>query len=71
MPNRRAEAISIGLWWAAPTIVLWGGGQIRHAPAALTACAASAALLISLGEAAHWLRRRIRERRAAHTPRTR
>ncbi|MFI5868301.1 hypothetical protein [Streptomyces sp. NPDC051546] len=67
MPNRRTEAISIALWWAGLTILLWGGGQIRDAPASLVACAASAALLISLGEAAHWLRRRIRERRAART----
>ncbi|MFB6999339.1 hypothetical protein ACFCXF_14840 [Streptomyces virginiae] len=60
-----AEAVSIALWWGGLTVLLWGGGHLRDAPASLVACAASAALLISLGEVAHWLRCRIREHWAA------
>ncbi|WP_030303092.1 hypothetical protein [Streptomyces katrae] len=63
--SRRVEAVSTALWWGALTVLLWGGGQLREAPASLVACSASAALLISLGEVAHWLRCRTREHWAA------
>ncbi|WP_371591713.1 hypothetical protein [Streptomyces virginiae] len=66
----RTETVSIALWWGALTVLLWGGGHLRDAPASLMACAASAALLISLGEAAHWLRCRIRDHWAARRNRT-
>ncbi|MFJ5811972.1 hypothetical protein [Streptomyces sp. NPDC093093] len=62
--SRRVEAVSIALWWGAFTALLWGAGQIRDTPASLVTCAASAALLISLGEVAHWVRCRIRDRAA-------
>ncbi|MFJ6484571.1 MULTISPECIES: hypothetical protein [unclassified Streptomyces] len=63
--SRRVEAVSIALWWGGLTALLWGGGHLRDAPASLVACAASAALLISLGQVAHRLRCRIREHWAA------
>ncbi|MFI6149941.1 hypothetical protein [Streptomyces sp. NPDC051109] len=39
-------------------LILWCGGQVRHQPASLLTCAASAALLVALGEIGAWLRRR-------------
>ncbi|MCM9083056.1 hypothetical protein L1606_34090 [Streptomyces spororaveus] len=67
--NRRAEAVSIVLWWGSLTLLFWAGGHVRDSPAALVRCAASAALLISLGETAHWLRHRIhRATRRSGTP---
>nr|WSW42439.1 hypothetical protein OG296_04465 [Streptomyces sp. NBC_01001]WSW63119.1 hypothetical protein OG513_33620 [Streptomyces sp. NBC_00998] len=68
--SRRAEAVSIALWWAALTLLFWAGGHVRDVPASLAGCAASAAFLIGLGETAHWLRRRIQDHRATRRSRT-
>ncbi|WP_406073200.1 hypothetical protein [Streptomyces virginiae] len=68
--SRRTETVSIALWWGALTVLLWGGGHLRDMPASLVACAASAALLISLGEVARWLRCHIQHWAAARRNRT-
>ncbi|MCX5193110.1 hypothetical protein OOK31_04255 [Streptomyces sp. NBC_00249] len=60
--DRPTKAISIAVWWPALTLLLWCGGQVRHQPASAVTCAASAALLVALGEIGAWLRRRWRAR---------
>ncbi|MET9886446.1 hypothetical protein ABZZ20_25570 [Streptomyces sp. NPDC006430] len=63
--SRRAKALPLVLLWAAMTLLMWGGRQLGDTHTPLAICAASCALLLGLGEAADWLRRRIRRRRAA------
>ncbi|MFJ6935491.1 hypothetical protein [Streptomyces sp. NPDC101132] len=63
MSGQLKQAGSVVLWWAGFTLVLWWGGQLRHSPASLAACAASAALLVALGETAHSIRQYLRRRR--------
>ncbi|GHH45213.1 hypothetical protein [Streptomyces candidus] len=49
---------SVGLWWIMLTLVLWplsrSTGQLTDIPR----CAASAALLVAVGELGDWLRRK-------------
>ncbi|MEU2262093.1 hypothetical protein ABZ557_17880 [Streptomyces sp. NPDC019645] len=49
---------SVGLWWAALTLVLWLLSWASGRPESLVRCAASAVLLVAIGEAGNWLRRR-------------
>ncbi|MGW1545143.1 hypothetical protein ACWCPM_33880 [Streptomyces sp. NPDC002309] len=49
---------SVTVWWALPAFALWLAGKALDRPASLAACAASAALLVSVGEDGEGLRRR-------------
>lgn len=62
-------ARSIILWWAAVTVALWLLGHALDQPAGLARSAASAALLVAMGEAGDWLRRRWRARFGTNRPR--
>ncbi|MFD4733095.1 hypothetical protein ACFWOY_21025 [Streptomyces sp. NPDC058423] len=62
---------SVGLWWASLTLVLWLLSWAAGRPASLARCAASALLLVAVGEAGDWLRRRwgaYRRRRSTGLP---
>lgn len=47
---------SVIAWWAALTGILWLAGTDLGHPSPLTGYAASAALLVVVGEAGDWLR---------------
>ncbi|GAA1549451.1 hypothetical protein GCM10009730_67980 [Streptomyces albidochromogenes] len=49
---------SLAVWWLLIAMTLWVVGKIADQPASLPACAVSAALLVAVGEAGDWLRRR-------------
>lgn len=59
------EIRSVSLWWAALTLILWLLSHATGQSTSLPRCAASAALLVAVGESGDWLRRRWHERRAA------
>ncbi|GGQ20979.1 hypothetical protein [Streptomyces roseolilacinus] len=62
--SRRARlAWSLAAWWLLLTLALWSLGEAVDQPAALPRCAASAALLVAVGELGAWLRRRTARRR--------
>ncbi|MFI1361220.1 hypothetical protein ACH4TV_47845 [Streptomyces sp. NPDC020898] len=63
MPRRRRAALSVLAWWTALTFTLWLLSQTLDQPAQLAPCAASAALLVTIGETGDWLRRRWHARR--------
>ncbi|NUO47087.1 MAG: hypothetical protein HOV82_34250 [Streptomyces sp.] len=65
---RRAIA-SVVLWWAGLTLLLWLGGRAAGQPTVLARCAASAVLLVAVGEAGDWLRRRWRAYRRSRSTR--
>ncbi|KOV71876.1 hypothetical protein ADL00_06945 [Streptomyces sp. AS58] len=69
-PNRKRRAVwSITAWWMLLTITLWLLGRATTQPATLTGCAASAALLVAVGEAGHGLHRRLQARKGrSHSP---
>lgn len=67
--RRRRFALSVTAWWMLLALGLWLLGKALDQPASLAACAASAALLVAIGEAGDWLRRRI-TRRSARRRRT-
>ncbi|WP_351230034.1 hypothetical protein [Streptomyces sp. NPDC002133] len=52
---------SIGLWWALLTLALWLLSRAVDQPTGLIPCAASAALLVTVGETGNWLRRQWRK----------
>ncbi|WP_431967910.1 hypothetical protein [Actinacidiphila sp. bgisy160] len=56
-------AVSVLLWWAGLTLVLWLLSRVSGQPAGLAGCAASAVLLVAVGEAGDWVRRRWRTHR--------
>lgn len=56
-------ALSVLSWWAIVTLTLWLLSKSLGQPAQLAPCAASAALLVTIGETGDWLRRRARARR--------
>ncbi|MEU5973740.1 hypothetical protein [Streptomyces sp. NPDC047315] len=56
-PARRM-VLSLLVWWAGFTAVLWLLGLFLDGPSSLVACAASAALLLTLGELGYRLNRR-------------
>ncbi|MFD1661288.1 hypothetical protein ACFSL4_24540 [Streptomyces caeni] len=58
LARHRRLALSLTVWWLLITLALWLLGQALDQPAAPTACAASAGLLVAVGEAGDWLRRR-------------
>ncbi|WP_235192912.1 hypothetical protein [Streptomyces viridochromogenes] len=49
---------SVTAWWMLLALALWLLGRALQQPASLAACAASAALLVAIGEAGDALRRR-------------
>ncbi|MGW3647814.1 hypothetical protein [Streptomyces sp. NPDC000878] len=51
------------MWWVTVTLALWLLGMALGQPVRLAGCAASAALLVAIGEAGDWLRRRWVSRR--------
>ena len=55
-------ALSVLAWWAIVTLTLWLLSKALGQPAQLAPCAASAALLVTIGETGDWLRRRWRAR---------
>ncbi|MER6999185.1 hypothetical protein [Streptomyces sp. NPDC000410] len=64
-PRRlRRFALPVTAWWMLLALALWLLGKALDQPASLAACAASAALLVAVGEAGDWLRRRITRRSA-------
>ncbi|MEU9602910.1 hypothetical protein [Streptomyces sp. NPDC048057] len=67
-PARRT-VLSLLVWWAGFTAALWLLGLLLDGPSSLVACAASAALLLALGEVAHLLNRRFARGRGRSTPR--
>ncbi|MFE0704803.1 hypothetical protein [Streptomyces sp. NPDC058872] len=62
----RREAVSLTAWWAVLTLALWLLGHATGHPAGLTASAASAAVMVAIGETGDWARRRRKARR--HPP---
>ncbi|MEV4231205.1 hypothetical protein AB0J81_29780 [Streptomyces bobili] len=59
-PTRPTRLIrSLIAWWLLLTTGLWLLGRATEQSASPTACAASAAFLLALGEAGDWLRRRL------------
>ncbi|GGW84412.1 hypothetical protein [Streptomyces bobili] len=58
-PTRLRRLIrSLTAWWLLLTTGLWLLGRATDQSASPTACAASAAFLLAVGEAGDWLRRR-------------
>ncbi|MEU8617373.1 hypothetical protein [Streptomyces sp. NPDC048623] len=53
-----AELRSIAAWWALVTGVLWLLGLLLEQRTSLAGCAATALVIIALGEAGNWARRR-------------
>ncbi|MFD7900338.1 hypothetical protein [Streptomyces sp. NPDC059743] len=51
-------ARSLLMWWVVVTLILWLLGKALGQSAGLAACAASAVLLVAIGETGDWLRRR-------------
>ncbi|MFJ8533590.1 hypothetical protein [Streptomyces sp. NPDC093591] len=49
---------SVTAWWMLLALALWLLGKVLEQPASLVACAASAALLVAIGEVGDGLRRR-------------
>ncbi|NEA64969.1 hypothetical protein [Streptomyces sp. SID12488] len=49
---------SVLAWWVCVTLALWLLGEGLGQSAGLAPCAASAGLLVAVGEAGDWLRRR-------------
>ncbi|APU43369.1 hypothetical protein BSL84_30000 [Streptomyces sp. TN58] len=68
-PRRRVVAWSVIGWWAVLTGLLWLAGTALGYPAPLVGCAASAAVLVAVGEAGDWIRRRWTARSGGRTPR--
>lgn len=62
-PRWWSAALSVIAWWAIITLTLWLLSKALDQPAQLAQCAASAALLVTIGEAGDWLRRRWRAHR--------
>jgi hypothetical protein len=60
------HAWSLTAWWLLLALALWLLGQAAGQTSSLTACAASSAFLIGIGEIGDWLRRRL----AAHRRQT-
>lgn len=54
---------SVAAWWIVLSLALWLLGKALDEPASLAACAASAALLVVVGEVGDGLRRRLGTRR--------
>ncbi|MFF2730279.1 hypothetical protein ACFVS9_20585 [Streptomyces sp. NPDC058008] len=67
MRNRRwwSTVSSWAVWWAAITAAFWCLGEVVGQPASLAGCAASAVLVIAVGEVGDRARRRFRQRRSA------
>lgn len=63
----RTPLWSVIAWWAALTGILWLAGTALGHPSPLTGCAASAALLVAVGEAGDWLRQRWTARRSGRS----
>jgi hypothetical protein len=65
--RRRWRSVwSVTAWWVLLALALWLLGKALEQPTSLAACAASAALLVAVGEVGEGLRRRLRARR--HRP---
>ncbi|MET8405388.1 hypothetical protein, partial [Streptomyces sp900116325] len=62
-------ALSVLAWWATLTGILWLASTAPGHRTPLAACAASAALLVTVGEAGNWLRRRRTTHRGSRPPR--
>ncbi|MDH6697462.1 hypothetical protein [Streptomyces sp. MAA16] len=66
-PSGRArlwrQVASLAAWWLLLTLALWLLGLIVDQPAGFWACAASAALLVAIGEAGASLRSWVTSRR--------
>lgn len=69
--RRRRFVRSVIVWWMLLTLTLWLVGKALDEPASLTACAASAALLVTVGEIGDGLRRRLSTPRSARRRRSR
>ncbi|WP_433543814.1 hypothetical protein ACQPZG_00910 (plasmid) [Streptomyces sp. CA-294286] len=54
----RREIGSVGLWWSTLTLVLWLLSRSTGQPTDVLRCAASAALLVTVGEVGDRLRRK-------------
>ncbi|MFJ3976492.1 hypothetical protein [Streptomyces sp. NPDC090021] len=63
LPRLWREAASLVAWWAMITLTLWVLGRMLGVPTALGPCAASAALMVVIGEAGDWTRRHWKSRR--------
>ncbi|WP_327233028.1 hypothetical protein OG349_02725 [Streptomyces sp. NBC_01317] len=57
-PRRWSEIRSLIAWWVVVTVVLWVLGIVFDQPVRLAGCAATAALVIAIGEVGDRLRRR-------------
>ncbi|WP_149830421.1 hypothetical protein [Streptomyces tailanensis] len=66
----RRFALSVAAWWMLLALVLWLLGRALDQPASFAACAASAALLVAVGEIGDGLRRRRRNSRPARRRRS-
>lgn len=62
--RRRSELISVAVWWAALTTVLWLSAAALGHRTTLGGCAASALVFVAVGEAGDRLRRRCAGRTA-------
>ncbi|MEU9279705.1 hypothetical protein [Streptomyces sp. NPDC048341] len=62
-PRWWAETRSVTAWWITATLALWLLGMALGQQVSLAGCAASAALLVAIGETGDWLRRRWASRR--------
>ncbi|MEH0419960.1 hypothetical protein [Streptomyces sp. B21-083] len=58
VPQWWAEIRSVTAWWITVTLLLWLLGMALGQPVRLAGCAASAAVLVAIGETGDWLRRR-------------
>jgi hypothetical protein len=67
-PRWWRTALSVLAWWAVLSLTLWLMGKSLGQPTRLAPCAASAALLVTIGETGDWLRRRARARHHGKRP---
>ncbi|WP_405985720.1 hypothetical protein [Streptomyces sp. NBC_00872] len=65
-----SEIRSLVAWWVVVTMLLWLLGKLFGQSVNLIGCAATAVLVIAIGETGDWLRRRRSSGRAARERRT-
>ncbi|MEU8986915.1 hypothetical protein AB0C98_10745 [Streptomyces sp. NPDC048558] len=65
----RRAIVSVVLWWGGLSLSLWLLSRAAGQPTVPARCAASAVLLVAVGEAGDWLRRRWRAYRRSRSTR--